>query len=71
MKFTDKKQQLDYLLELIEKGNTGTADGLCKRICVSKRTLERYMSELREIGFRISFCSQRRTYYLVKKMEEN
>jgi len=67
MRFTDKKQKLDYLLELIEKENTGKAENLSEKICVSKPTVERYIANLREIGYQISFCSQRKTYFLIKK----
>jgi predicted DNA-binding transcriptional regulator YafY len=65
MKFTDKKQKLDYLLELIQKEKTGSAEDLCKQIFVSKATLKRYIQDLREMGYPISYCLHRRTYYII------
>ncbi len=67
MRFIDKKQKLDYLIELIKKENTGTAKELADRLCVSLPTIENYMSILREEGYKISYCTLRRTYYLVEK----
>ena len=67
MSFIEKKQRYDYLLELIEKQCTGSADELSKTICVSKRTLLRYINELRFMGYQISFCLQRNTYYFIKR----
>jgi predicted DNA-binding transcriptional regulator YafY len=65
MKYTYKKQKLDYLLELIQKEKTGNAEHLCKKIYVSKATLKRYLHDLREMGQRISYCLQRGTYYII------
>lgn len=66
MKFSTTKEKLDYLLELINNECTGNADDLCKKICVSQRTLFRYMVCLREMGHQISFCLRRKTYYLIQ-----
>lgn len=66
MRFVDRKQKIDFLLELISKENTGAASDLCKRICVSKRTLVRFIKDLRELGYEISFCNYRKTYFFIK-----
>ncbi len=65
MALSDKKEKLDYLLKLIETENAGTAKELSKRICVSPRTVERLISELRNEGYHIDFCAQRESYYLI------
>jgi predicted DNA-binding transcriptional regulator YafY len=65
MKFIDKKQKLDYLLELIQNEKTGSAEDLCKQIFVSKATFKRYLQDLREMGNKISYCLQRGTYYVI------
>lgn len=67
MTFVEKKEKLDYLLKLIGIECTGTAEQLAQRICVSKPTLERYLAMLREEGYSIGFCTQRKTYFLIKK----
>ena len=67
MKFTDKKQKLDFLLNLITNENTGNADELSKHICVSLPTLNRYMADLRELGHEIEYSRTHRSYFLIKK----
>lgn len=68
-KFKDKKDKLDFLLELITEARTGNADKLSKRICVSKRTLFRYIDDLRAMGYEVSYCLQRETYHFMEKDE--
>jgi predicted transcriptional regulator len=70
MNFIDKKQKIDYLLELVQKEDTGTACDLSKRLCVSKRTFTRLLQNLRELGYQIGFCSQRRTYNMIRKLQD-
>ncbi|MBP8977669.1 MAG: HTH domain-containing protein [Bacteroidales bacterium] len=65
MNFVDRKQKLEYILELIEKGKTGTAEELSKRVYVSLPTLYRYISDLRRLGYQIGYCTYRKTYCLV------
>ena len=67
MNFIDKKHKLDYLLEMITKGEAGTAEQLASHICVSKPTLMRYLEDLRQLGYEIGYCSRRRCYYLIKE----
>lgn len=70
MNFNEKKQKQEYLHELIEKGCTGSVAELSKKIRVSKRTILRYIEELRDTGYQISFCRQRNTYYLIERSEK-
>jgi len=65
MNFVDKKQKLDYILELVKKEKTGTAAALSLRVCVSLPTLYRYISDLRMLGYKIGYCTYRKTYYLL------
>ncbi|MFN8134375.1 MAG: HTH domain-containing protein [Bacteroidales bacterium] len=66
MNFIDKKQKLDYLLELIKKERTGKADSLAASIYVSVPTLNRYISNLRELGYRIEYSRTQQTYFLLE-----
>ncbi len=66
MRFNDKKQKIDYLIQLIEKEETGSVLALSNRLCVCKRTLFRYMDELRESGYLIGYCKIRKSYYFIK-----
>jgi len=67
MTYTEKTKKLKFLLELIEKANTGPAEDLCQRICVSIPTLNRYLLDLRELGHEIEYSRTRQTYFLIKK----
>jgi predicted DNA-binding transcriptional regulator YafY len=71
MKFDSTKKKFDYLLELISNECTGNADDLCEKIFVSPRTLFRYLDCLREMGYQISYCLQRKTYYLIQDDKKN
>ena len=70
MKFIDKKEKIDYLLKLIQNESTGNVRDLSDRIHVSTRTLFRYIDYLRNIGYQISYCLRRETYYLIQDNEE-
>ncbi|MFZ4550056.1 MAG: hypothetical protein ACOYN4_21580 [Bacteroidales bacterium] len=61
---------MDFLLEIIKKEHTGNAEDLCVHIYVSKRTILRYISVLRNMGNRIGFCIQHNTYYLRWKYDQ-
>ena len=65
MRFIDKKEKLDYLLFLIQKDDSLDVELLSQKIYVSKRTLIRYIQDLRELGFHIGYCSYRKKYYLL------
>ncbi len=65
MRFLDKKQKLERLLFLIENENTGTARQISDRLCVSIPTNEKYLALSREDGYRIGYCTSRKTYYLI------
>lgn len=60
----DYLRKLFYLAELLEQGNTGTACVLAKRLVVSRRTVFRYLDELRLYGADIDYCQIKKTYFL-------
>jgi DNA-binding IclR family transcriptional regulator len=66
MRYIDKKQKMEYLLELINKEVTGAPESLCTRIVVSKRTLFRYLDHLEEEGYSLEYCKNRKTYFMKK-----
>jgi predicted DNA-binding transcriptional regulator YafY len=67
MKFIEKKEKLDYMIALIKQERTGSAEEFSNHIFVSKRTLLRYIDELRELGYQIGYCIYRNTYYFIEK----
>ena len=64
MGYSDYLRKLAWLIELLKQENTGCSDCLATRLCVSKRTVFRYLDELRQKGADISFSKCKRTYYL-------
>jgi predicted DNA-binding transcriptional regulator YafY len=65
MTYIEKKQKLDYLLYRINHESTGTVHDMSKSICVSKRTVLRYIDELRLQGYPVGYCARRNTYYIM------
>lgn len=57
-----RKVQVERILQLAEQNATGTPDELAARLCISKRTLLRIISSLRENGTPIVFCKKNLTY---------
>lgn len=67
MRYIEKKAKLDYLTELIKMEATGCPDNLAKKLLVSKRTLLRYINDLRDSGYPIGYCFYRESYYYINK----
>jgi predicted DNA-binding transcriptional regulator YafY len=70
MKLSEKIKKLEFLHELIESEHTGSPQQLAGRINVSRRTLFRCLLDIKDLGFRISYCSYRQTYYFIADKEE-
>jgi predicted DNA-binding transcriptional regulator YafY len=56
MKFIERKQKLDYLLEMIQKGSCQSLTQIADKFEVSKRTAKRMISNLKEEGADIKYC---------------
>ncbi len=54
---------------LIECGNTGTAEELAQKLCVSRRTLFNYFDVLKNQGLNIKYSRFRNTYYFIEDDE--
>lgn len=67
MNYTHKAKAMERLLDLIKKEKTGPAEDLSQRMFVSVPTLNRYLSELRELGYIVEYSRTRQTYFLNKK----
>ncbi len=52
------------LVEFIKRENRGTSEELATRMQISRRTLFRYLDELRSLGAEIEFCKCKNTYIL-------
>jgi predicted DNA-binding transcriptional regulator YafY len=64
MNYLEYLKKLDYLIFTIEQGKTGCADCLAEKIGVSRRTLFRYMEELRDQGAVIKYSKTIGSYIL-------
>ena len=64
MSFTMYLKKMAYLIELLNDENPECPDCLAKKIGVSRRTIFRYMDELRLKDADISFSKSKGTYYL-------
>lgn len=54
---------------LIECGNTGTAEELTQKLCVSRSTLFNYFDVLKNQGLNIKYSRFRNTYYFIEDDE--
>jgi predicted DNA-binding transcriptional regulator YafY len=56
MKYYERKQNLNYLLDLIEKERCFTIEFISEKFNCSVRTAKRMIAELKEEGNDINFC---------------
>jgi predicted DNA-binding transcriptional regulator YafY len=56
MNFHERKQTLEYLLDLIEKERCFTIEFISEKFNCSVRTAKRMIAELKEEGNEIKFC---------------
>jgi predicted DNA-binding transcriptional regulator YafY len=68
-KYIERLQKLNYLIQLIEKEGTGTAEDLANRFGVSRRTIFRYIEELRLMGAEISYSHTRNSFIFEKNFD--
>ncbi|MDD4191800.1 MAG: HTH domain-containing protein [Mangrovibacterium sp.] len=64
MSYSDYLEKLLYLVDLLDHGNTGSADILAAKLNVSRRTVFRYLDELWMQGAVIGFSKIKNTFYL-------
>jgi predicted DNA-binding transcriptional regulator YafY len=54
--------KMAYLCQLIEKERTGNAECLSRKLKVSRRTIFRYLDELKLNGAKVSFCRHKNSF---------
>ncbi len=57
MNFRERKERLDYLLEMVEKGQCVSLIQVAEKYNCSTRTVKRMIAELKEYGHQIEYCS--------------
>ena len=68
MRFLERKQKLEYLLEMIEKGRCISIQQIAVTFNCSKRTATRMISELKEDGNDIYYCRKKQIYIIKPKI---
>lgn len=63
MRFIERKQKLEYLLEMIEKGRYVSLQQISVNLSCSRRTATRMIAELREDGNCIKYCTKNSKYF--------
>ncbi len=61
-KYIERLKRLNYLVQLIENEGTGTAGDLADKFEVSRRTIFRYIEELRGMGADISYSYTKNSF---------
>ena len=62
MTFVEKVRLLLRLNALIERKGTGCAEELASRLNLSKASIYRYINVLRNLGAKIKYCPQKRSF---------
>lgn len=55
-------QRVQFIDKLIRKKATGNSDFLAKKLNLSKSGVEKFIHEMKEVGFPITYCRKRKTY---------
>lgn len=63
MSYSEYRKKLSFLNDLLKQGYTGTAEDLAWKLNVSRRTVFRYLDELRINGAIIGYSKTKKTYY--------
>jgi predicted DNA-binding transcriptional regulator YafY len=62
MNFIERKNNLAYLLEMIEKGQCISTYQMSQKFKCSTRTIDRMLVELRDDGAAIKYCKESKRY---------
>ncbi len=55
--------QYQRIHKLIQRKSAGTPEELASKLGKDKRTIQRYISDMKDMGFPIALCKWRKTYY--------
>ena len=62
MKFIERKQKVEYLLEMIEKDRCISLKQIAEKFECSERTVGRMIADLKEEGHEIHYCKSTKKY---------
>lgn len=63
MDHIEKKERLDYLLELLKKGRSNTLKEIALRFDISQRTSKRMIATLRDMAYQITYSKFSKKYF--------
>ena len=63
MKFIERKQKMEYLLEMIEKNRCISLKQIAEKFECSTRTVRRMITDLKQEGHEINYCRASRKFY--------
>ena len=64
MDYIEKKERLDYLLELIKKERCNTIKEIALKFDISQRTSKRMIATLRDMGYQITYSKFSIKYFI-------
>lgn len=67
MKYQERKQKLDYLLEMIQKGRCLSLQHIADTLGVCTRTAKRMIAELREEGHSVMYSKTAKKFCIKEK----
>lgn len=63
MRFIERKKRLEYLLEMIEKGQCISLSQVSTKFECSASTVKRMLNLLREEGHKVEYCKKNGKFY--------
>lgn len=70
MDYKTYSQRLDYLKELIEKGQLSSPQDLTEKFECSERTVRKMINDLRDSGFEIKYSRKTLKYFIASELTE-
>jgi len=64
MDYIQKKERLDYLLEVIKKERCNTIKDIVLKFDISQRTAKRMIATLRDMGHQITYSKFSNKYFI-------
>lgn len=64
MDYIQKKERLDYLLELIKKERCNTIKDIALKFDISQRTAKRMIATIRDMGHQITYSKFSNKYFV-------
>jgi predicted transcriptional regulator len=60
-------ERIKYVDHLIRKRSTGNIENLARKLQLSKSGAEKFLREMKEVGFPIAYNKKRKTYYYTEE----